>query len=99
MPRTPVTRGGGWRALGLKAAEGNEAATFRANAIGPVLIGAHCAAAGIPLIQVSADYVFDRRTRRTDARRDTSRLKDIFSTQPQTCKLGLSRAIRAPHGP
>ena len=48
-----------WTAV--DAAEDNEAAAFRANAIGPALIAGHCATAGIPLIQVSTDYVFDGR--------------------------------------
>jgi dTDP-4-dehydrorhamnose reductase len=48
-----------WTAV--DAAEDNEAAAFRANALGPALVAAHCAAAGIPLVQVSTDYVFDGR--------------------------------------
>ncbi|MEO3475009.1 dTDP-4-dehydrorhamnose reductase [Roseomonas sp. CAU 1739] len=48
-----------WTAV--DAAEDNEAAAFRANATGPALIAARCAVAGIPLIQVSTDYVFDGR--------------------------------------
>ena len=48
-----------WTAV--DAAEDNEAAAFRANAIGPALVARHCAAAGIPLVQISTDYVFDGR--------------------------------------
>jgi dTDP-4-dehydrorhamnose reductase len=48
-----------WTAV--DAAEDNEAAAFMANAIGPALVARHCAAAGIPLLQVSTDYVFDGR--------------------------------------
>lgn len=48
-----------WTAV--DAAEDQEPAAFRANAVGPALIAAQCAAAGIPLIQVSTDYVFDGR--------------------------------------
>ena len=48
-----------WTAV--DAAEDQEAAAFRANAIGPALIAAQCAASGIPLVQVSTDYVFDGR--------------------------------------
>jgi dTDP-4-dehydrorhamnose reductase len=48
-----------WTAV--DAAEDNEAAAFMANAIGPALVAQHCAAAGIPLVQVSTDYVFDGR--------------------------------------
>lgn len=46
-----------WTAV--DAAEDNEAAAFRANALGPALIARHCAALGIPLVQISTDYVFD----------------------------------------
>ena len=48
-----------WTAV--DAAEDNEAAAFRANALGPDLVARHCAARGIPLVQVSTDYVFDGR--------------------------------------
>ena len=48
-----------WTAV--DAAEDNEAAAFRANALGPALVAAHCAARGIPLVQVSTDYVYDGR--------------------------------------
>ena len=40
-------------------AEADEAAAFRANCDGPEMLARLCAAAGIPLIHVSTDYVFD----------------------------------------
>ncbi|UPY38284.1 dTDP-4-dehydrorhamnose reductase [Sediminicoccus sp. KRV36] len=46
-----------WTAV--DAAEDDEAATFRANAMGPALVARLCAEAGIPLIQISTDYVYD----------------------------------------
>ena len=46
-----------WTAV--DAAEDDEAGAFRANALGPALLGRLTAAAGIPLIQVSTDYVYD----------------------------------------
>lgn len=46
-----------WTAV--DAAEDEEAAAFRANAMGPALLGRLTAASGIPLIQVSTDYVYD----------------------------------------
>jgi dTDP-4-dehydrorhamnose reductase len=46
-----------WTAV--DAAEEQEAAAFRANALGPSMVARLCAAAGIPLVQVSTDYVFD----------------------------------------
>lgn len=46
-----------WTAV--DAAEDDEAGAFRANALGPALIARLCAAAEIPLIQISTDYVYD----------------------------------------
>lgn len=46
-----------WTAV--DAAEDDETGAFRANALGPALLGQLTAAAGIPLIQVSTDYVYD----------------------------------------
>ncbi|MCA3432962.1 MAG: sugar nucleotide-binding protein, partial [Roseomonas sp.] len=46
-----------WTAV--DAAEDDEAGAFRANALGPALLGRLTRAAGIPLIQISTDYVFD----------------------------------------
>ncbi len=40
-------------------AESDVAAAWRANRDGPAVLAAYCAAAGIPLIQVSTDFVFD----------------------------------------
>ena len=48
-----------WTAV--DAAEDNEAAAFTANAIGPARVARHCAGLGIPLVEVSTDYVFDGR--------------------------------------
>jgi len=46
-----------WTAV--DAAEDAAASAFRANALGPALLAALCARAGIPLIQISTDYVYD----------------------------------------
>jgi len=46
-----------WTAV--DAAEDDEAGAFRANALGPALVARLCADAGIPLIQISTDYVYD----------------------------------------
>jgi dTDP-4-dehydrorhamnose reductase len=46
-----------WTAV--DAAEDDEAGAFRANALGPALLGRLTAAAGILLVQVSTDYVYD----------------------------------------
>jgi dTDP-4-dehydrorhamnose reductase len=43
----------------VDAAETNPDAAYRANRDGPELLARLCAAAGIPLIHVSTDYVFD----------------------------------------
>ncbi|NKC32069.1 dTDP-4-dehydrorhamnose reductase [Falsiroseomonas selenitidurans] len=46
-----------WTAV--DAAEDDEPAAFRANALGPALLGRLCGEAGIPLVQISTDYVYD----------------------------------------
>lgn len=46
-----------WTAV--DAAEDDETAAFRANALGPALLADLCARASIPLIQISTDYVYD----------------------------------------
>jgi dTDP-4-dehydrorhamnose reductase len=46
-----------WTAV--DAAEDDEAGAFRANARGPALLAGLCAEAGIPLVQLSTDYVHD----------------------------------------
>jgi dTDP-4-dehydrorhamnose reductase len=46
-----------WTAV--DAAEDDEAGAFRANALGPALLGRLTRDAGIPIIQISTDYVFD----------------------------------------
>jgi dTDP-4-dehydrorhamnose reductase len=46
-----------WTAV--DAAEDDEAGAFRANALGPALLGQLTRQAGIPIIQISTDYVFD----------------------------------------
>ena len=43
----------------VDAAENDAAAAYRANRDGPAELARLCAAAGIPLIHVSTDYVFD----------------------------------------
>ena len=45
----------------VDAAESDAAAADRANHAGPARLAALCAAAGVPLIHVSTDYVFDGR--------------------------------------
>ena len=46
-----------WTAV--DAAEDDEAGAFRANALGPALLGQLSRDAGIPIIQISTDYVYD----------------------------------------
>lgn len=52
-----VVNAAAWTAV--DAAEADEAGAARANVDGPVRLAALCAEAGIPLIHVSTDYVFD----------------------------------------
>lgn len=46
-----------WTAV--DAAEDDEAGAYRANALGPALLGRLTHEAGIPIIQISTDYVYD----------------------------------------
>jgi dTDP-4-dehydrorhamnose reductase len=52
-----VVNAAAWTAV--DAAEAEEAAALRANRDGPAELARLCAAAGIPLIHISTDYVFD----------------------------------------
>lgn len=52
-----VVNAAAWTAV--DAAEGEPEAARRANADGPAALAALCAQAGVPLIHVSTDYVFD----------------------------------------
>lgn len=52
-----VINAAAWTAV--DAAESNADAAYRANRDGPILLAALCRDAGIPLIHVSTDYVFD----------------------------------------
>ncbi|WP_207541319.1 dTDP-4-dehydrorhamnose reductase, partial [Sabulicella rubraurantiaca] len=54
-----VINAAAWTAV--DAAEDDEAGAFRANALGPELVARLCAARGLPLLQVSTDYVYDGR--------------------------------------
>ena len=54
---TLVVNAAAWTAV--DAAEAEPEAAGRANRDGPAALAAHCADAGIPLIHVSTDYVFD----------------------------------------
>ncbi len=57
MQPTLVVNAAAWTAV--DAAEAEPEAAGRANRDGPATLAAHCADAGIPLIHVSTDYVFD----------------------------------------
>lgn len=52
-----VVNAAGWTAV--DAAEAQSEAAARANDSGPARLGALCAAAGIPDLHISTDYVFD----------------------------------------
>ncbi|WP_174247377.1 dTDP-4-dehydrorhamnose reductase [Acidisphaera sp. L21] len=54
-----VVNAAAWTAV--DAAEAEEAAALRANRDGPAELARLCAAAGIPLVHISTDYVFDGR--------------------------------------
>ena len=55
-PWAAVVNAGAYTAV--DRAESDQVAAWQANAVAPAAFGAACAAAGIPLVQVSTDYVF-----------------------------------------
>lgn len=55
-PWSAVINGAAYTAV--DDAETDQVAAWRINALAPAALGAACAAAGIPLVQVSTDYVF-----------------------------------------
>lgn len=58
---TVLINAAAWTAV--DRAETEAAAAWRANAEGPAVLASACAAAGIPLLHLSTDYVFDGRAR------------------------------------
>lgn len=56
QPWAAVINGGAYTAV--DKAEAEQVAAWQVNALAPAAFGAACAAAGIPLVQVSTDYVF-----------------------------------------
>ena len=59
-------------------AEAEPDAAWRANRDGPAVLAAYCAAAGIPLIHVSTDFVFDGALRRPYREDDAPRPLSVY---------------------
>jgi dTDP-4-dehydrorhamnose reductase len=78
----------------VDAAEGDVEAAYRANADGPGILARLCAAADIPLIHVSTDYVFDGSK--------PTPYREIDSVDPQgvygASKLAGEEAVRMARG-
>jgi len=86
-----VINAAGWTAV--DAAEAQEEAAARANDTGPARLAAACAAADIPYIHVSTDYVFDGEKGEPYVETDTPRPINVYGAT----KLAGERKILA-HG-
>jgi dTDP-4-dehydrorhamnose reductase len=75
----------------VDAAEKDEAGAFRANRDGPAALAALCATAGVPLIHISTDYVFDGRKGAPYAETDATAPQGIYGAT----KLAGEQAVIA----
>jgi len=81
----------------VDAAEDNATAAFRANRDGPAVLAQLCEAAGVPLIHVSTDYVFDGRKGAAYVETDATAPQGVYGESKlageQAVLTGCSRSI------
>lgn len=75
----------------VDAAETEVEAAFRGNAVGPRNLAVACAAAGIPLVHVSSDYVFDGDAGRAYHEYDRPNPRSVYGAS----KLAGEEAVRS----
>ena len=73
----------------VDAAETNAAAAERANHTGPARLAALCAAAGIPLIHISTDYVFDGDKGRPYVETDPTHPTGVYGASKRAGELAV----------
>ena len=94
VPFSAVINSGAYTAVDRAETDAGEA--FRANALGPAVLAEVTAEAGIPLIQISTDYVFNGRSTRPYTEEDPTDPLGVYGASKLAGELAV-RAINPRH--
>jgi dTDP-4-dehydrorhamnose reductase len=75
-------------------AESEREQAFRGNETGPALLAKVCAEAGIPLVHISTDYVFDGRKTSAYVENDQTGPLNIYGQSKLVGEVAIARALR-----